>query len=47
MGKELGNSLGKFIESDKRIGQADQAKFMSIRVDLPLEKTYQIWGEDN
>ena len=39
VGKELGNSLGRFIESDKRIGQADQAKFMRIRVDLLLEKS--------
>ena len=38
VGKELGNSLGKFIKSDKRFGQADQAKFMRIRVNLPLEK---------
>ena len=34
VGKELGNSLGKFIESDRRSSQSDQAKFMRIRVDL-------------
>ena len=36
--RELGNSLGKFIESDRRIGNSDQAKFMRIRVDLQLDK---------
>ena len=45
VGQELGNSLGKFIESDKRIGQADQAKFMRIRVDLPLEKPLRYGGK--
>ena len=28
------NNLGKFIESDRRTGNSDQAKFMRIRVDL-------------
>ena len=45
MGKELGNSLGKFIESDKRFGQADQAKFMRIRVNLLLEKPLRRGGK--
>ena len=45
MGKELGNSLGKFIESDKRFGQVDQAKFMRIRVNLPLEKPLRRRGK--
>nr|POF20261.1 pentatricopeptide repeat-containing protein, mitochondrial [Quercus suber] len=45
VGKELRNSLGKFIESDKRIGQAEQAKFMRIRVDLPLEKPLRFGGK--
>ncbi|XP_050280419.1 uncharacterized protein LOC126721431 [Quercus robur] len=38
VGRELGNSLGKFIESDRRTGNSDQAKFMRIRVDLQLDK---------
>ena len=38
VGRELGNSLGKFIESDRRTGHSDQAKFMRIVVDLQLDK---------
>nr|POE59876.1 hypothetical protein CFP56_50643 [Quercus suber]POE95479.1 hypothetical protein CFP56_01523 [Quercus suber] len=34
VGRELGNSLRKFIESNRRTGHSDQAKFMRIRVDL-------------
>ena len=34
VGRELDNSLGKFIESDRKTGHSDQAKFMRIRVDL-------------
>ena len=45
VGKELGNSLGKFIELDKRFGQADQAKFMRIRVNLLLEKPLRRGGK--
>ena len=45
VGKELGNSLGKFIESNKRFGQVDHAKFMRIRVNLPLEKPFRRGGK--
>ena len=38
VGRELGNSLGKFIELDRGARQTDQAKFMRIRVDLQLDK---------
>ena len=44
VGKELGNSQGKFIESDQRIGHSDQAKFMKIRVDLQLDKPLRRGG---
>nr|POE57369.1 uncharacterized protein CFP56_47995 [Quercus suber] len=44
VGKELGNSLGKFIESDRRTGHSDQAKFMRIRVDLQLDKSLRRGG---
>lgn len=44
VGKELGNSLGKFIESDRRTGHSDQAKFMRIRVDLQLDKPLRRGG---
>lgn len=45
VGKELGNSLGKFIESDRRLSQSDQAKFMRIRVDLQLDKPLRHKGK--
>lgn len=45
LGRELGNSLRKFIETDKRFGQDDQAKFMRIRVDLPLDKPLRRGGK--
>ena len=38
VGKEIGNKLGHFIEVDKRSWQEDQAKFMRVRVDIPIEK---------
>ena len=45
VGKELGNSLGKFIESDRRSSLSDQAKFMRIRVDLQLDKPFRCGGK--
>lgn len=44
VGKELGNNLGKFIESDRGARQTDQAKFMRIRVDLQLDKPLRCGG---
>ena len=38
VGRDLGNSLGKYIESDKRSWLSEQAKYMRIRVDLPINK---------
>ena len=38
VGKELGRKLGNVIDVDKRSMQADQAKFLRIRVDLPIYK---------
>ena len=45
VGKELGNSLGNFIEYDRRTGHSDQAKFMRIRVDLQLDKPLRRGGK--
>ena len=45
VGRELGNSLGKFIESDRRARQIEQAKFMRIRVDLQLDKPLRCGGK--
>ena len=44
VGRDLGNSLGKFIESNRRARQIDQAKFFRIKVDLQLDKPL-VWGK--
>ena len=38
VGQDIGRSLGRLIEVDKRASQSDQAKFLRNRVDLPIEK---------
>ena len=38
VGKDLGSKLGKFIDSDRRSWLSEQAKFMRIRVDIPIDK---------
>ena len=38
VGQDIGRSLGHLIEVDKKASQSDQAKFLRIRVDLPIEK---------
>ena len=43
--KELGNSLGSFIETDRRSGQSEQAKFMRVRVNLQLDKPLRRGGK--
>ena len=37
-GRDIGGKIGRVIEVDKRSWQADQAKFMRVRVDLPIKK---------
>lgn len=44
VGQDIGRSLGRLIEVDKRACQSDQAKFMRIRVDLPIEKPLRRGG---
>ena len=44
MGRELGNRLGRYIESNKRSWLSEQAKFMRIRVDLPINKPLRRGG---
>nr|POF23244.1 uncharacterized protein CFP56_27919 [Quercus suber] len=39
VGKEIGGKLGEVLEVDKHSWQADQAKFMRIRVNLPIQKS--------
>ena len=43
-GRDIGGKLGRVIEVDKRSWQADQAKFMRVRVDLPIEKPFRRGG---
>ena len=45
VGRELDNSLGNFIESDRRTGHSDQAKFMRVRVDLQPYKPLRRRGK--
>ena len=44
VGRDVGNSLGRFLEMDKRACQSDQALFMRIRVELPIEKPLRRGG---
>ena len=38
IGKDIGNKIGRVLEVDKRAMQANQAKFLRIRVKDPIEK---------
>ena len=44
VGKELDNKLGKYIEFDRRSWSEEQAKFMQIRVDVPIDKPLRRGG---
>ena len=37
-GKDIGGKIGKVIEVDKRSLQAEQAKFVRIKVEVPIDK---------
>ena len=37
-GRDIGNKMGNFVEMDKRSWQMDQAKYMRVRVELPIDK---------
>lgn len=43
-GKDIGSKIGRVIEVDKRSLQADQAKFLRVRLDLPIEKPFRRGG---
>ncbi|XP_075665583.1 uncharacterized protein LOC142635282 [Castanea sativa] len=38
VGRDLGNRLGRYLETDKWSWSSEQAKFMRVRVDLPIDK---------
>ena len=44
VGKDLGSKLGKYIDSDRRSWLSEQAKFMRIRVDIPIDKPFRRGG---
>ena len=42
--RDIGNRIGIFLEVDKRSWQADQAKYMRVRIELPLDKPLRRGG---
>ena len=44
VGEDLGSKLGKYINSDRRSWLSEQAKFMLIRVDIPIDKPLRRGG---
>ncbi|XP_030936050.1 uncharacterized protein LOC115961157 [Quercus lobata] len=44
VGKDLGNSLGHYLETDKRMWLTEQARFLRIRVNIPLNKPLRRGG---
>nr|POE59835.1 hypothetical protein CFP56_67277 [Quercus suber] len=42
--KDIGNSIGKFVMEDSRSWSSDQAKYMRIRVKIPLNKSLRQCG---
>nr|POE84978.1 hypothetical protein CFP56_78419 [Quercus suber] len=44
IGKEIGSKIGRVLEVDKRALQADQAKFLRIRVEVQIDKPLRRGG---
>ncbi|KAK9999247.1 hypothetical protein SO802_018850 [Lithocarpus litseifolius] len=44
-GKDVGKNLGRYIETDKRSWLSEQAKFMRVCVDLPIDKSLRRGGK--
>ena len=44
VGQDIGNSMGRFIEIDKRAILSKQAKYLRIKVDLPIDKPLRRGG---
>ena len=43
-GKDIGSRLGRVLEVDKRSLQAEQAKFMRVQIELPIDKPLRRGG---
>ena len=43
-GRDVGNKISKFLEADKRSWRSDQAKYIRVRVEIPLNKTLRRGG---
>ena len=44
VGREIGNKVGQTIEVEKRSWQDNQARFMRIKVDIPIDKPLRRGG---
>lgn len=44
IGKEIGNNIGNYVETNKRSWQTNQAKFMQICVELQIDKPLRKGG---
>ena len=42
--KDIGSKIGRVLEVDKRAMQVDQAKFLRIRVEVPIDKSLRRGG---
>ena len=42
--KDIGSKIGRVLEVDKRAMQVDQAKFLRIRVEVPIYKSLRRGG---
>ena len=40
IGRDIGSKIGNYVETDKRSWQVDQAKFMKVRVELQVDKSF-------
>jgi len=44
IGRDIGSKIGRVLEVDKRAIQADQAKFLRIRVEVQIDKPLRRGG---
>ena len=44
IGKDIGSKIGRVLEVDKRAMQAELAKFLRVRVEVPIDKPLRRGG---